>query len=119
VKVRNEDGASVTRKVAFKQLHYIPITPRLKWLFLCEETSQQMRWHKEGIHDSKDADIMLHRTDAEAWHALDLLIQNLQRDPRSVCLGLSMDDFRDAVQSASQQMFEGRVYIPYSCDSGS
>jgi hypothetical protein len=43
VKVINEDGASVTIKVAVKQLHYIPITPRLKQLFLYEETVQQMR----------------------------------------------------------------------------
>jgi hypothetical protein len=31
MKVINEDGTSVTIKVAVKQLHYIPITPRLKW----------------------------------------------------------------------------------------
>jgi hypothetical protein len=31
---------------------------------------QQMRWHKEWIHDSEDVDIMSHPTDAEAWHAL-------------------------------------------------
>jgi hypothetical protein len=30
VKVINEDGASDTTKVAVKQLHYIPITPRLE-----------------------------------------------------------------------------------------
>jgi hypothetical protein len=77
VKVINEDGASITTKVAVKQLRYIPITPRLKRLFLCEETAQQMRWHKEGIHGSKDTDIMLHPTDDEAWHAPDHLIQNL------------------------------------------
>jgi hypothetical protein len=39
VKVINEDGASVTTKVEPKQLRYIPITPRMKRLFLCEETS--------------------------------------------------------------------------------
>jgi hypothetical protein len=66
MKVITEDGASVTTKVAVKQLHYIPITPRLKWLFLFKEMSQQMRWHKEGIHDSEDADIMSHPVDAEA-----------------------------------------------------
>jgi hypothetical protein len=43
VKVINEDGAYVTTKVVVKQLYYIPIIPRLKRLFLCEETSQQMR----------------------------------------------------------------------------
>jgi hypothetical protein len=62
---------SVTTKVAVKQLCYIHIMPRLKWLFLCEETGKQMRWHKEGIHDSEDADIMSYHADAEAWHALD------------------------------------------------
>jgi hypothetical protein len=66
MKVINEDGASVTTKVAIKQLCYIPIMPRLKQLFLCKEMTQQMRWHKEGIRDSEDTDIMSHSADAEA-----------------------------------------------------
>jgi hypothetical protein len=37
MKVINEDGTSITTKVTVKQLHYIPITPRLKQLILCEE----------------------------------------------------------------------------------
>jgi hypothetical protein len=93
MKVVNEDEASVTTKVAVKQLHYIPITPRLKRLFLCEETAQQMRWHKEGIRDSEDADIMSHPTDAKACHALDLFDPEFAGDPRSFCLGLSMGWF--------------------------
>jgi hypothetical protein len=40
VKVINEDGASVTTKVAVKQLRYMPITPRLKRLYLSEETTK-------------------------------------------------------------------------------
>jgi hypothetical protein len=67
----NEDGAYVTTKVAVKQLCYISITPKLKRLLLCEETTQQMRWHKEGIRDSEDANIMSHPTDT-------VLVQNLQ-----------------------------------------
>jgi hypothetical protein len=94
VKVINEDGASVTTKVVVKQLRYIPITPRLKQLFLCEETVQQMRWHKEGIHDSEDADIMSHPTDAEAWHTLDHFHLEFGRDPRSVRPGLLTDGFQ-------------------------
>jgi hypothetical protein len=39
MKVINKDGASITTKVAIKQLYYIPIMPRLKQLFLFEETS--------------------------------------------------------------------------------
>jgi hypothetical protein len=67
VKVINEDEASVTIKVAVKQLRYIPITPRLKWLFLSEETTKQMRWHKEGKRDSEVTDIMSHPANGEAW----------------------------------------------------
>jgi hypothetical protein len=66
VKLINEDVASVTTKVDVKQLRYIPIMPRLKRLFLCEETTQQMRWHEEEIRDSEDVDIMSHPADAEA-----------------------------------------------------
>jgi hypothetical protein len=58
VKVRNGDGVSVTTKVATKQLHYIPITPRLKWLFLSEETTKQMRWHEEGKCESENSEQM-------------------------------------------------------------
>jgi hypothetical protein len=93
VKVINEDGASVTTKVAFKQVHNKPITPRLKRLFLCEETTQQMRWHKEGIRDSEDADIISHPVDVEACYALDHFDPEFARDPRSVRLGLSTNGF--------------------------
>jgi hypothetical protein len=94
MKVINEDRASVTTKVVVKQLRYIPITARLKRLFLCEEMTQQMRWHKEGIRGSEDADIMSHPMDAEAWHALDHFDPEFARDPSSVGLGLSTDGFQ-------------------------
>jgi hypothetical protein len=93
VKVINEDGVSVTTKVAIKQLHYIPITSRLKRLFLSKETAKQMRWHKEGKRDSEDSDIMSHPADGEAWQALDHFDPEFTRDPRSIRLGLLMDGF--------------------------
>jgi hypothetical protein len=65
VKVRNEDGDSVTTKVTIKQLHYMHITPRLKRLFLFEETMKQMRWHKKGKRETEDPDIMSHPADSE------------------------------------------------------
>jgi hypothetical protein len=43
VKVVNEDGASVTTKLAMKQLRYMPVTPKLKRLYLSEETAKQIR----------------------------------------------------------------------------
>jgi hypothetical protein len=53
-----------------------------------------MRWHKEGICDSEDDDIMSHPTDVEAWHTLDRFDPEFVGDPRSVRLSLSMDGFQ-------------------------
>jgi hypothetical protein len=52
-----------------------------------------MRWHKEGICDSEDVDIMSHPVDAKAWHTLDRFDPEFARGPMSVHLGLSTDGF--------------------------
>jgi hypothetical protein len=52
-----------------------------------------MRWHKEEKRDSEDPDIMSHPADSEAWEALDRFDPEFARDPKSDCLGLSMDGF--------------------------
>jgi hypothetical protein len=66
MKVVNEDGVLFTTKVATKQLRYVPISSKLKWLFLSKEIVKQMRCYKEGIHDSEKSDIMSHPADGEA-----------------------------------------------------
>jgi hypothetical protein len=43
VVVVNEDGEKVTMKVAHKQLCYMPLTPRMKWLFLSKKIARHMR----------------------------------------------------------------------------
>jgi hypothetical protein len=83
----------------------MPITPRLKRWYQSEESGKQMRWHKEGKHDSKDPNIMLHLADTEAWEALDRFDPEFARNPRSVCLGLSTDGFQPHSKARS----------PYSC----
>jgi hypothetical protein len=79
--------------VAVKQLCYMPITPRLKWLYLSEETAKQLRWHKKRKCDSEDPDIILHPADIEAWEALDRFDPEFASNPKSVCLVLSTDGF--------------------------
>jgi hypothetical protein len=134
VKVINKDGASVTSKVVVKQLHYMPITSRLKRLYLSKEIAKQMRWHKEGKHDSEDLDIMSHLADTEAWEALDHFDPEFARDLMSVHHGLSRmvsnltvrptvrilaSQFCRALQSATQQMSKTRFCIPCPCHSRS
>jgi hypothetical protein len=114
VKVVNKDGASVTTKVAVKQLRYMPITPWLKQLYLSEETTKQMRWHKEGKRDSEDSNIMLHPTNGEAWQFLDHFDLEFTRAPRSVCLGLSMDGFQPHHTDSSMYSCWPVFIMPYN-----
>jgi hypothetical protein len=64
----------------------MPITLRLKQLYLSEETTKQMRWHKDEKRDSEDPDIMSHPADTEAWETLDRFDPEFARDLRSVAL---------------------------------
>jgi hypothetical protein len=79
----------------------MPLTPRLKWLYLSKEIAKQMRWHKEGKCDSEDLDIISHTVNNEAWEALDRFDPEFARDPSSVCLGLSMDGFQPHSKASS------------------
>jgi hypothetical protein len=78
----------------------MPITPRLKQLYLSEEIVKHMRWHKEGKHDREDPDIMSHPTDTEAWEALDCFNPEFARGP-SVRLGLSTDGSQPHSEASS------------------
>jgi hypothetical protein len=49
VEVLNEDGETITTNTAHKQLHYMPLTPQMKRLFISKKTAGHMRWHKEGV----------------------------------------------------------------------
>jgi hypothetical protein len=114
VKVVNKDGVSTTTKVALKQLRYMPITPRLKQLYLSEEIVKQMRWHKEEKCDSKDPDIMSHPADGEAWQGLDYFDLEFLRDHRSVRLGLSTDGFQPHSTDSSMYSYWPVFFMPYN-----
>jgi hypothetical protein len=74
----NKDGEKVTMNVAHKQLCYMPLKSRMKWLFLSNKTARHMRWHKEGIHENDQ--VMVHPSDSEAWKALDDFDVDFARD---------------------------------------
>ena len=68
----NEDGEKVVRKVAHKQLRYMPLTPRVKRLFLSRMTAMHMRWNKDCTE--RQDGLMVHPSDGDAWKALDVHI---------------------------------------------
>jgi hypothetical protein len=80
VEVVKKDGEKVKMKVAHKQLHYIPLTPRMIWLFLSKKIARHMRWQKEGVRENDQ--VMVHPSDSEAWKALDDFNVDITRDAR-------------------------------------
>jgi hypothetical protein len=87
----------MTTEVAHKMLHYFPITPHLKWLFISKRITRHMKWHKEGIHENDR--VMVNPSDGEAWKVLDRF------DEKNVCFGLVTDDFDPFTTNST----------PYSC----
>jgi hypothetical protein len=49
VEVLNEDGEKVVTKVSYKQLRHMPLTLRVKHLFLSRKTAMHTRWHKDRM----------------------------------------------------------------------
>jgi hypothetical protein len=91
VEIINTDGENMMMKVAHKQLHYMPLTPRMKRLFLSKKTARHMRWHKEGVRENDQ--LMVHPSDSETWKALDDFDADIARDARNVRIGLATDGF--------------------------
>jgi hypothetical protein len=81
----------VTTEVAQKQVCYMPITPRLKRMFVSERTTIHMWWHKDGERENKD--VMVHPSDSGAWKALDNFDLEFSWDMRNVRIWLATDGF--------------------------
>jgi hypothetical protein len=75
-------------EVTQKQLHYFPITPRLKRLFISKRTTGHMRWHKEGIRENDG--VMGHPSYSEAWKVLDEFDADFASDERNIHFVLQM-----------------------------
>jgi hypothetical protein len=99
VEVINEDGEKVTTKIVDKQLHYMFLTPRMKWLFISKKTARHMRWHKEGVRENDQ--VMVHTSDSETWKALNDFDPDFTKDARNVRIGSAMDGFTAYNMSAS------------------
>jgi hypothetical protein len=78
-------------EVAHKQLHYFPITPRIKQLFISKRTVRHMRWHKEGICENDR--VIVHPLDGEAWKVFDSF------DVINIRFRLATDDLIHLVQT--------------------
>jgi hypothetical protein len=89
----------VMTKISHKQLHYMPLTPRMKQLFLSKKTARHMRWHKEGVRENDQ--VMVRSSNSEAYKALDDFDVDFARDVQNVRIGLATDGFSLYNMSAS------------------
>jgi hypothetical protein len=90
----------------------MPLTPRMKQLFISKKTARHMRWHKEGVRENDQ--VMVHPSDSEAWKALDDFDPNFARDARNVRIGLVTDGFTPYNMSASSYSCWPIFSIPYN-----
>jgi hypothetical protein len=112
IEVVNKDGVTVMTKITHKQLHYMPLTPQMKWLFISKKTARHMRCHKEGVRENDQ--VMVHLSDSESWKALDDFDPDFTRDARNVLIGLATDGFTSYNMSASSYSCWPVFAIPYN-----
>ena len=98
-----ESGSTSTKKCyPRKILRYFPVIPRLQRLYMRDNTSSLMRWHKsdERVSDGK----VCHPVDSKAWKHADNKYPEFAFDPRNVRLGLASDGFNPF----------GMLYVTYT-----
>jgi hypothetical protein len=90
----------------------LPLTPRVKRLFLSKKPDMHMRWHKEGVYENDE--IMVHPSDGDAWKALDMFAPDLAAELRNVRTGIATDGFTPFGQMASSYSCWLIFVIPYN-----
>jgi hypothetical protein len=77
----------------------MPLTPRMKRLFISKKTARHMRWHKEDVCENNQ--VMMHPSFSEAWKTLDNFDPDFTRDARNVHIGLATYGFTSYNSSAA------------------
>ncbi|CAH9123254.1 unnamed protein product, partial [Cuscuta epithymum] len=89
-KLKDDKNPKGKGNVPAKVLWYFPLKPRLKMLYMCSKTAEQMMWHEtKRPNDGK----IRHPADGEAWKKFDSLHPNFGKEGRNVRLGLASDGF--------------------------
>jgi hypothetical protein len=102
VEVDGGAGKKVESKIPKIIVRYLPLTPRLQRMFMTEESTKQMTWHKDG---KRYSDKMVHPSDAEAWQYFDMQYPDKAKDARNVRVAIATDGFNPY----------GTHAAPYTC----
>ena len=78
------------KRVAYRQMFYLPISDRFKRLYQSKSTAVHMRWHAEHLTRDKE---MSHPSDGEAWKHFQEVFPDFAKESRNIYLGLCTDGF--------------------------
>jgi hypothetical protein len=107
-----QDNEKVMIEVAHKYLHYFPITPHLKQLFISNRTTRHMRWHREGMRENDR--LMVHPSESEAWKVLDSFDADFARDARNVLFKLVTSGFDPFGTNSALYSAWSILAVPYN-----
>ncbi|TYK01284.1 uncharacterized protein E5676_scaffold49G00750 [Cucumis melo var. makuwa] len=100
------------KKISHKVLRHFPLVPRLQHLFVSQEGSADMRWHREK-HVETD-DVLRHPAEAERWKHFDSEYPIFASDPRNMRLGLASNGFNPFGQMSMLYNMWPVMLLPYN-----
>ncbi|CAA7031818.1 unnamed protein product [Microthlaspi erraticum] len=99
------------KKIAYRQMFYLPVADRLKRLYLSGNTAKHMRWH--ATHIASDGE-MCHPSDGEAWKHFNKVFPDFASNPKNVYLGLCTDGFNPFGMSGHNYSLWPVILTPYN-----
>ena len=75
------------KKIPHKVLRHFPLVPRLQRLFVSQEGSADMRWHRDKRVETDD--VLRHPADVEGWKHIDCEFPDFASNPQNMHLGLA------------------------------
>lgn len=103
------------KRIPKQRMFYLPITDRLKRLYISEATSKHMRWHSE--HRSPEGE-MHHPSDGAAWKHFQKVHPQFASESRNVYLGLSTDGFNPIGMNGQSHSVWPVIVTPYNLPPG-
>jgi hypothetical protein len=103
LEAESSEGQKRQLAIPVTQLTYLPIIPRIQRLYMTEESTKQMTWHKNGKRYNPDK--MVHASDGEAWIHFDGKHKEKAKEARNVRVALATDGFNPYRMMAA----------PYTC----
>ncbi|KAG5547799.1 hypothetical protein RHGRI_013476 [Rhododendron griersonianum] len=106
-KINGRRGKKIPRKI----LRYLPVTPRLKKLYMNKKIAKDMRWHKDKRVDDEE---WMHPADGDEWKEFDIQHPEFALEPRNVRLGIAVDGFNPFGNMDNSYSIWPVILIPYN-----